>query len=468
LARRPHGRVYAHGARGNAVPLQSVPQPESTFTLTSLRTHAVAIPSLEVRATAPDGSELVVPLGMNPVVVGTSPDCDLVTPDTHVSRKHCELVLTDKGVVLRDLGSKNGTFVYDLEIHETMLRPNMAVRVGQWKIMIVVTGAPWDMPLSGSARFGAAIGGTLVMRALFARLEVAASTDETVLLVGESGTGKELLARAVHDASPRRNGPFAVFDCSAVAPTLIESELFGFVKGAFTGADRERVGIFEQANGGTLFLDEIGELPIDLQPKLLRALEARQFRRIGSNTWHAFDARVVAATHRDLAARMQSGEFRQDLYYRLAVLEARVPPLRERRDDIELLIERFLAAETPPLTVHDLPPSSMSMLRAHDWPGNVRELKNMLARILVFQDAGQTMFDQATSVQGEAKGDSLLALPLREARQQVIEKFEQTYLLAQLKAHGGNVTRAAEAVGVSRQFLHRLLERYRIRSGDVA
>jgi two-component system response regulator GlrR len=442
---------------------------DTTYTLTTLRRNAVAVPSLEVLATSEDGGEIRVPLGIGPLVVGTSPDGDLVTPGTHVSRKHCELVLDESGVILRDLGSKNGTFVGDVQIREALLRPGLVVRVGQWRLSLRVTGAPADLPLSGTARFGEAIGGTLAMRALFARLEVAAATDETVLLVGESGTGKELLARAIHDASPRRQSPFAVFDCSAVAPTLVESELFGYVKGAFTGAERERAGIFGEAHGGTLFLDEIGELPIDLQPKLLRALEARQYRPVGSNAWRAFDARIVAATHRDLAARMRSGEFRQDLYYRLAVLEARVPPLRERRDDIELLAERFLASQIPALTVHDLPPNSLAMLRAHDWPGNVRELRNTLSRLVVFQDIGQTLVEEGTvdQVHGGADNRALLRLPLREARQQIIEKFEHGYVLAQLKAHGGNVTRAAEAVGVSRQFMHRLMERYRIRSGDA-
>jgi two-component system, NtrC family, response regulator GlrR len=431
--------------------------------MTCIRNNAASIPSLEVCVTGPDGAETVVPLGMDPLVVGSSPECDVVVDDSHVSRNHCAITLGDDGAVLRDLDSKNGTFVGELEIHEAVLRPGIVARVGQWRLSLRVAGAPREVALSSSARFGEAVGGTLVMRALFARLEVASATQETILLVGESGTGKELLARAVHDASPRRRGPFVVFDCSAVAPTLIESELFGFVKGAFTGADRDRAGIFEEAHGGTLFLDEVGELPWDLQPKLLRALEARQSRRVGANAWQPFDTRIVAATHRDLAASMKSGAFRQDLYYRLAVLEARVPPLRERRDDIELLVERFLAGQSPPLTVHDLPPGSLAMLRTHDWPGNVRELRNALARMIVFQDAGQ----QALEGPGAGGPDALLCLPLREARQQVIERFERTYIEAQLKAHGGNVTRAAEAVGVSRQFLHRLMERYRTRGGGA-
>ncbi len=433
-------------------------------TLTALRSGAMSIPTLEVRVTSPAGAESAVRLGMAPLVIGTSAECDVVCADAHVSRKHCTITLGDHGVTLRDLDSKNGTFVGELQVRDVVLQPGVVARVGQWRLSLRVLGAPTEVPLSPCARFGEAIGGTLVMRALFARLEVAAATQETILLVGESGTGKELIARALHDASPRRDGPFAVFDCSSVAPTLIESELFGYVKGAFTGAERDRAGIFEQAHGGTLFLDEIGELALDLQPKLLRALEARQFRRVGSNAYHPFDARIVAATHRDLSARMQSGAFRQDLYYRLAVLEARVPPLRERRDDIELLAERFLAEQSPPLTVHDLPPGSLPMLHAHGWPGNVRELRNALARMIVFRDVTNAESD-ATTLRGAPEG-SVLMLPLRDARQQVIEQFEQRYVAAQLRAHGGNVTRAAEAVGVSRQFLHRLMERYGIKSGE--
>jgi DNA-binding NtrC family response regulator len=432
--------------------------------MTCIRNNAVSIPSVEICLTTLRGGTALTTLGIEPLVVGTSPECDVVVDDPHVSRKHCVVTMTDGGVVLRDLESKNGTFVGELQIREVVLRPGVVARVGQGQLELRVTGAPRDVPLSTSARFGEAIGGTLGMRALFARLDIAAATKETVLLVGESGTGKELLARAIHDASPRREGPFVVFDCSSVAPTLVESELFGFVKGAFTGADRDRAGIFEEAHGGTLFIDEVGELPVDLQPKLLRALEARQTRRVGGGAWLPFDARIVAATHRDLAARMKGGEFRQDLYYRLAVLEARVPPLRERRDDIELLAERFLAAHSPPLTVRDLPPGSVAMLRAHDWPGNVRELRNVLARMIVFQDADQARFDDPAPGRGggATAHDALLRLPLREARQQVVERFEQAYLAAQLDAHGGNVSRAAEAIGVSRQFLHRLIDRYNL------
>ncbi len=440
---------------------------DPTFTVTTLKSGSVSVPSLQVHVTGPQGADLMTPLGIAPLVIGAQIDCDIVLDDPHVSRNHCSVTLTDDGVLLKDLGSKNGTYIGELEIREAFLQPGVLARIGNWRLSVRVTGAPQEVALSKSARFGEAVGGSLVMRALFARLEVAAATHETVLLIGESGTGKELLARAIHDASPRRNGPFAVFDCSGVAASLVEAELFGFVRGAFTGADRDRAGIFEQAHGGTLFIDEIGELPLDLQPKLLRALEARQTRRVGANAYTPFDARIVAATHRNLGANVSAGTFREDLYYRLAVLQARVPPLRERRDDVELLAEQFLAARLPPLTLHDLPPGSREMLRTHEWPGNVRELRNVLARMIVFQD--EIHLDAGGGVSGGAsdggshRPDALLKLPLREARQQVIERFEETYINAQLAANAGNVTRAAEAAGVSRQFLHRLIERYRLR-----
>jgi transcriptional regulator with PAS, ATPase and Fis domain len=302
------------------------------------------------------------------------------------------------------------------------------------------------------------------MRALFAQLERAARSDETVLLLGESGTGKELLARALHTESPRQNGPFVVLDCTALAPTLLEAELFGHTRGAFTGAAESRAGLLEQAHGGTLFIDEVGELPLDLQPKLLRALEARQYRPVGASEWRSFDARIVAATHRDLRARVAGGAFREDLYYRFAVFEMAVPPLRDRREDIPLLVERFLAAMSPPRTLADLPPNAVDILSSHHWPGNVRELRNTVARIVVFPEHLERAVTPGAP--GRADAARLLRMPLREARDLVVEDFERSYLAARLAEHGGNVTRAAEAIGVSRQFAYRLLEKYGLRAGE--
>jgi transcriptional regulator with PAS, ATPase and Fis domain len=330
------------------------------------------------------------------------------------------------------------------------------------------------------------------MRALFAKLERASPTDETILLLGESGTGKEVLARAIHASSRRSSGPFVVIDCGSIAPNLVEGELFGYVRGAFTGAAGSQAGLLEQANGGTLFIDELGELPNELQPKLLRALESRQVRRLGASDYKVFDARVVAATHRNLRTRIAEGLFREDLYYRLAVVEVHVPALRERKDDIPLLIERFLAGRDPPRSLADLPPQTVSLLSAYDWPGNVRELRNTVARLVLFPElleelvgSGRPAGSNAASAQAvreaprsaapdstggvkregvkeadEAKLGRLLDLSLPQAREVVMEEFERSYLAVKLRQHGGNISRAADAMGVSRQLVHRLIDRY--------
>jgi transcriptional regulator with PAS, ATPase and Fis domain len=436
-------------------------------TLTTIRNDAIELPSLVVIAQTPGAEPVQVQLGVETVTVGTDPSSELVLSDKRVSRTHCSFTLTDRGVLLRDLGSKNGTFVGEVEITEALLPPETIATVGSTRLFVRLAGEPALVPLSASARFGDALGGSVAMRALFATLERAAPTQETLLLLGESGTGKELLARGIHAASSRANGPFVVFDCTSVAPNLAEAELFGHVKGAFTGANTARAGLIEEAHSGTLFIDEIGELPIELQPKLLRALEARQIRPVGSSEWKSVDARVVAATHRDLRARIAARQFREDLYYRLAVVEAHVPPLRDRKEDIPLLVERFLAAQTPPHRLDELPPNALDLLLHHDWPGNVRELRNTVSRLVLFPHLGRRAIASAPASADPENGIQALAhLPLGEARSMVVEQFERDYLTLKLAAHGGNVTRAAEAMGVSRQLVHRLLDRYGIRVKD--
>jgi transcriptional regulator with PAS, ATPase and Fis domain len=436
--------------------------PSSTMTV--IRADALELPALTIDVVLPDGAVLSASLGVESVVVGTSGDCDLVVAAPGVSRRHCEISSTERGILVRDLGSKNGTFLGDAQLFEALIAPGATLSLGDAKVTVRVAGAPTVVPLSTSARFGKALGGSLTMRALFAKLEHAAKTPETILLLGESGTGKELLARAIHEQSPRATGPFVVFDCAAIVASLAEAELFGVTKGAFTGADRSRPGLFEQADGGTLFIDEIGELPIDLQPKLLRALESRTVRRLGASETAHVDVRVVAATHRDLRKRVGSGAFREDLYYRLAVVEVIVPPLRERRDDIALIVDHILAEHTPKKTLKDLPPNALDLLKAHRWPGNVRELRNTVARLVMFPYLGDKAIQEA-SAGGSGDGLGALAgLPLRQARDTAVEQFERAYLTAKLREHGGNITRASEAMGVTRQFVHRLLERYGIKA----
>jgi transcriptional regulator with PAS, ATPase and Fis domain len=448
-------------------------------TLTSTgRDGALSVPSLAVSVTPPGGGPAIeAPLALRPLVMGTSPDCDLVVADPKVSRRHCEIALTPQGIVIRDLGSKNGTLAGKVAIREALLPEGAVVTLGGSDLVVRRAGAPTLVPMSPAGSFGGAIGQSYVMRALFARLERAAATMQTILLLGESGTGKEVLARAIHDESPRRSGPFVVLDCGAITANLVESEVFGYARGAFTGAAGARVGLLEEANGGTLFIDEIGELPLDLQPKLLRALEARQVRRLGANDVRPFDARIVAATHRDLRARVAEGTFRQDLYYRIAVVEAHVPALRERKDDIPALVERFLAAHDPPRALADLPPHALPLLAGHSFPGNVRELRNLVTRLVLFADlgldlpalpsgeAGPPAAHAVAGPLGEAEQQrKLLELPLPAAREMVMERFERYYLAAKLEQHGGNITRAADAMGVSRQLVHRLLDRYGIKA----
>ncbi|MBX3229086.1 MAG: sigma 54-interacting transcriptional regulator [Labilithrix sp.] len=283
---------------------------------------------------------------------------------------------------------------------------------------------------------------------------------ETELLEGESGVGKDLLARGIHDRSPRRDGPFIVVDCGAIAPNLVEGELFGHERGAFTGADRARRGVIEEANGGTLFLDEIGELPLDLQPKLLRAMEQREVRPVGAQKARPVDVRVVAATNRRLAEAARVGEFRSDLFYRLAVIHLIVPPLRERPEDI-LLIARAILAATPRASARGLafPSDFAAMLGAYAWPGNVRELRNVVERYAVFGAAATDLGDQAPAEDWALS--RLMELPYHEARRRLLERFDERYLEGVLAQADGVVALAAEQAGVARTSFYRMLERVR-------
>jgi DNA-binding NtrC family response regulator len=442
------------------------------LTLTDISLHSVSLPSVRVRLTPPRGPSAEVPLGLTPLVVGTGPECDLLVDDQRVSRRHLEIRLTEEGVQVRDLGSKNGTFVGNVRVVEVFIAPGAKIEIGGSKLQIQVAGDRSVVPLSPSARFGGALGGSVSMRALFAKLERASATEETILLLGESGTGKEVLAEAIHKASSRRDRPFIVFDCSAVAPALLDDALFGHERGAFTGADKPQAGLLEQVESGTLFIDEIGELPFELQPKLLRALESRQMKRLGDSRVRRFEGRVVAATHRDLRAQVAAGTFRQDLYYRLAVVEVRVPPLRDRREDIPLLVEHFLQNARPPRSVDDLPPNAMELLQAYAWPGNVRELRNVIARLLIFnEEALEALTEEPRAAGGPgapegASLERLLSLPFSEARSIVVERFVQAYLSARLRECGGNRSKVAEVMGISRQSVHNLIRKYGLDSSE--
>ena len=392
------------------------------------------------------------------VHIGTAPGNRLVLTDPTVSRLHCEVQLGTDGVRITDTGSTNGTFVDGVRLRDGFLANGSSVRVGQSTLRVQFGREPYRLPLSLRDHFGQVLGGSVEMRRLYAVLERVSTTEATILVQGETGTGKEMVARAIHDASARAKGPFVAVDCGAIADNLIESELFGHVRGSFSGALSDREGLFEEANGGTLFLDEIGELPLALQPKLLRALEGRQIRRVGSNGMRPIDVRLVAATHRPLAQAVNAGTFREDLYYRLAVVEVALPPLRARREDIPMLAQHFLerfAGST------ELSPELLATLLTRSWPGNVRELRNFLEqRVLVgWSDDPAQGHEPKLSMPPALEALVPIDLPLKEAREAWVESFERSYVRRLLKKAGGNMTRAAEMAGVNRRSLYRMLER---------
>jgi transcriptional regulator with PAS, ATPase and Fis domain len=391
--------------------------------------------------------------------IGSGASADLRLNDTAVSREHLRLVLETSGVRVRDEGSTNGTWIGGLRVGDVLVTGDTAVEVGTSSISLRLESGPLDLPLSTSARFGQAIGVSAAMRHLFAMLDRAAASDVTVLLEGESGVGKEILARAVHTQSSRKEGPFVAVDCGAIPATLIEAELFGHEKGAFTGAIDARKGVFEQSEGGTLFLDEIGELPLDLQPKLLRALEQREVRPLGSNQIRAVNVRVIAATNRRLAEAANKNEFRRDLFYRLAVARLTVPPLRDRPEDIVPIAREFMRSALGDPAA-ELPPDLAGMLTSYRWPGNVRELRNVIDRyaFLGVRDA-RSLFDSHVSDQPPV--DDLSRLPYHEARKRAIERFERAYLPKVLERASGVVARAAELAEVARPSFYRMLERIR-------
>jgi two-component system response regulator GlrR len=394
------------------------------------------------------------------VVIGSEPAVELSLGDGAVSRFHCELVVDGGRVRVRDLASRNGTTVDGVAVVDATLHPGALLGIGRNRIRFEVAPDHVRIPLSRHARFGAMVGSSPAMRAAFALLERAAAGDATVLLTGETGTGKEAAAEALHAAGGRSDGPFIVVDCGAIPPPLLEAELLGHEKGAFTGAAAERIGAFEAASGGTIFLDEIGELAPELQPKLLRALERREIKRLGANRYTAVDVRVIAATHRDLRAEVNRRAFRADLYYRLAVVEIRLPALRERLDDIPLIVEQLLAGAPAAHAAELMAPAFLGHLAAHHWSGNVRELRNYLDRCLALG------VDLAAVPAAPLAGAGAVAVdastPLRAARDEANRRFERAYLEDLLRRHD-SLTAAARAAGLDRSHLYRLLWKHGLR-----
>jgi DNA-binding NtrC family response regulator len=395
--------------------------------------------------------------------VGSHPSNDLILNDSTVSRFHCEVRVGPLGATVKDLGSRNGTSVDGVGVVEGFLRDGSTLRLGGCTVRFELESGQLHIDASTATTFGSLVGVSLPMRVTFAQLERAAKSDITVLLEGETGTGKEGAAKAVHDGSRRRDGPFVVIDCSALPANLLESELFGHERGAFTGAETTRIGAFEEADGGTVFLDEVGELPADLQPKLLRVLESKEVRRLGSNALKRTDVRVLAATNRDLRVEVNAGRFRPDLYFRLNVLHVQLPSLRRRPDDLPVLAEHFLAASGASDEVRRqiCTPAFFANLNAFAWPGNVRELRNYLERCLLFEAPLPVGGPRAV---GAEPAQAELARSFSVAKQHAIERFEQRYVEALLAAHGGKVAQAAAAANMDKAYLYRLIRRYQLKS----
>ena len=406
----------------------------------------------------PDRGENVV-LRDNPIYVGSSPACDLVLTDNTVSRRHVMAAVEDGAVVVRDQGSTNGCFIQGSRFREIAIGFGAEIKVGHTVMKFLPQEEVFEPEMSDSDRFGSMVGKNAKMRRMFKLLEDVAVTDATVLIEGETGTGKELIAEELHNHSNRKDGPFIVFDCGAVPRELIESSLFGHLKGSFTGAVNDRKGAFGEAHGGTIFLDEIGELPLELQPALLRGLDKKSIRRVGANVYETVDVRIVAATNRDLRKEVQNKAFREDLYYRLAVIRLGVPPLRERGEDIRLLVEHFVekfgAGKGLKIANDD-----WAKIQRHAWPGNVREIRNVMERACVLASGDTINIDDAFVETSAPNLGVRTDLPFKEAKGQLVELFEREYIVDLMRRHKMNLSAAAREAQIDRKHLRELIRKY--------
>ncbi|MCE9573894.1 MAG: sigma-54 dependent transcriptional regulator [Deltaproteobacteria bacterium] len=373
--------------------------------------------------------------------------------------------------MIRDLDSTNGTWFEGSLVSEVRLGPGATLKLVRTALRIEPEAEPLDLPPSQSRRFGELVGESLAMREVFAVLERVAATEVTVLVEGETGTGKELVARPLHEASARRGGPVVAVDCGALPEALLDSELFGHVKGAFTGAAAPRAGLLARADGGTIFLDELGRIPTSVQARLLRVLEERVVRPLGADRERAVDVRVIAASRDDLDAEVAAGRFRADLLYRLGVVRVRLPPVRARREDLPALVAELLRrrglAEGKPRG------PGLDRLHAHGWPGNVRELRNVLDRAIALAPGAARFEDLTIRIDGNlATLDDPLGvrddLPYGAAREAVLHAFERRYVGAVLARAGGNLAAAARDAQVDRKHLRMLARRHGLVAGPAA
>ncbi len=439
-----------------------VPKPRASFALTVVEGPATGA-RVVVEASEPSR-----------VLVGSSEACALRVDDPLVSRRHLALDLGEDGLRITDLDSTNGTFVDGVTLIDGFLRGGEIVRIGETAIRVDRLEVAKVPTLGSHDGFGRVIGGSVEMRRLYPLCERLAQSNVPVVIEGETGTGKEALAEALHETGPRASGPYVVFDCTSVHGPLMESELFGHEKGAFTGAVATRKGVFELAHGGTLLIDEIGDLDLALQPKLLRAVERGEIRRVGGDRPIKVDVRLLAATRRDLDQEVAAGRFREDLFHRLAVARIELPPLRRRRGDVTLLARHWWstlggdsaggsAEGGTPQTAKGPPADLLRRWEREPWPGNVRELRNTIARHIALGDLAPAPTEEApASASADVIDDVIRAgLPFARAREKVVGEFQRRYLEHVLAEAGGDTAKAAAASGIARRYFNLLRARLR-------
>lgn len=428
-----------------------------------------------------------------PVIrIGADPLCDIVLSDPTVSRTHAEIRRRGENLELVDLESTNGTFLDGLQIGRSNIRPGVTFKVGRTSIRLTVQTEQVPVEMTDRTRYGEIIGQSQALREIFSILDRVAPSDLSVVIEGETGTGKELIAEALHENSNRAKDAFVVFDCSAFPASLLESELFGHEKGAFSGAMNRHRGVFERADGGTIFFDELGEMDIEFQAKFLRVLETGDVRRVGGEKTFNVDVRVVAATNRNLEELVDEKKFRRDLFYRLAKVRFRLPALRDRAEDIPLLAEHFLdlfvdTAKAKPLLTED----AVRALQAYAWPGNIRQLKNVIEKAVALSPGGTISGEylraelgldgtgggiatpalQTTGSRPSApKGSEVFTarirkdddgfVPFRDAKDALIAAFEERYLAQLLEYTEDNISQAARDADIDRRHLYRLLKKH--------
>jgi DNA-binding NtrC family response regulator len=411
---------------------------------------------LEVHSGVDKGRQFDLERGV--ALVGTDPANDVVLYDTAVSRRH--LLIRDEaaGCLVEDLGSTNGTFIEGTRIKQAYVERGTRIKLGGTLISVEARSRTLAIDAASASECYGILGKSPKMRQLFGQIEMFAPSQLSIVLHGESGTGKEIIAHAIHLASKRASGPYSVLDCAAVDPALVASSLFGHKRGAFTGATDARKGILLSASGGTVFIDELGELPPEVQPRLLRAVEQRTIMPIGADTPISVDVRFVCATHRDLSTMVDQGRFRQDLLYRLSGVVLEIPPLRERIEDVALLADHFLNAVAPD---RKFDAAAYRALEVHGWPGNVRELKNVVERAAVAASGTRIRPGDLGLPASAPSQEARVPVPEEDVPQS-LDEVEKRAIVRALKATSGHREKAAGILGISTRTLREKIKRYGI------